>query len=402
MTSLDRRTFIATIGSAAVVGPMGAFAQRLAGQPIRIGGSLALTGVLASLGLLHKLVGEMYVDQLNQRGGLLGRPVEWVLKDDQSRIDLTRTLYEQLVAGDKVDLLIGPFGTGAVLSAMGVAERYNKTIVHHTFGIPELAKYDQQFPSWALGAHPEVTMPKNVLDALAAAGKAPKTIAVVTSKFPSVQFIAGGARKEAEKRGIKEVLYLEWEFGNREFGSIAGRIKAANPDLIWVGGNGMDSNLLLDALKKIDYQPRNHFHQYPAPGPLATAPEGNNALSVTIFEDHAPFSNSPAATAFAKGFKERAKAANLPYTLPDTQAAASYAAWQVIEAAVTATKSVDDKAMAAWLRANTVDTVAGKLRFNGPNNTGDDLNRIRQVQDATWKVVWPPEYAAPGAKLRAS
>ncbi len=401
MTSLNRRTFITTVGSAAAVAPLGAFAQRPAAQPVRVGGSLALTGVLASLGLIHKLVGEMFIEQVNQRGGLLGRPVEWVLKDDQSKIDLTRTLYEQLLTGDKVDLLIGPFGTGAILSAMGVAQRYNKTIVHHTFGIPELAKYDQQFASWALGAHPEVTMPTNVLDALSAVGKTPKTIAVVTSKFPSVQFIAGGARKEAEKRGIKETLYLEWEFGNREFGSIAGRIKAANPDLIWVGGNAMDSNLLLDALKKIDYQPRNHFHQYPAPGPLATAPEGNNALSVTIFEDHAPFTSTPAAAAFVKGFQERAKAANLPYTQPDTQAAASYAAWQVIEAAVNGTKSLDDKAMAAWLRANTVDTVAGKLRFNGPNNTGEDLNRIKQVQNATWKAVWPTGYAAPGATLRA-
>lgn len=278
MTSFNRRNFIAAVGSAAALEPLGSFAQAPARQPVRVGGSLALTGGLASLGLIHKLVGEMYVEQLNQRGGLLGRPVEWVLKDDQSRIDLTRTLYEQLLTGDKVDLLIGPFGTGAILSAMGVAQRYNKTIVHHTFGIPELAKYDQQFASWALGANPEATMPKNVLDAIVSAGKGLKTIAVVTSKFPSVQFIALGARKEAEKRGIKEVLFLEWEFGNREFGSIAGRIKAADPDLIWVGGNAMDSNQLLDALKKIDYQPRNHFHQYPSPGPLATAPEGNNAL----------------------------------------------------------------------------------------------------------------------------
>jgi branched-chain amino acid transport system substrate-binding protein len=402
MTSFNRRNFITTVGSAAALAPLGALAQKPAGQPVRVGGSLALTGGLASLGLIHKLVGEMYVEQLNQRGGLLGRPVEWVLKDDQSRIDLTRTLYEQLLTGDKVDLLIGPFGTGAILSAMGVAQRYNKTIVHHTFGIPELAKYDQQFASWALGANPEVTMPRNVLDALASVGKAPKTIAVVTSKFPSVQFIAFGARKEAEKRGIKEVLFLEWEFGNREFGSIAGRIKAADPDLIWVGGNALDGNQLLDALKKIDYQPHNHFHQYPSPGPLATAPEGNNALTVTIFENNAPFTNSPAAAAFAKGFTERAKAAGLPYVEPDTQAAASYAAWQLIEAAVTATKSIDDKTLAAWLRANTVDTVAGKLRFNGPNNTGDDLNRIKQVQGAAWKTVWPADYAAAGARLRAN
>ena len=115
---------------------------------MRVGGSLALTGPLAATSLIHKIVGELYVEQLNQRGGLLGRPVEWILKDDQSKLDLTRTLYEQLVTGDRVDLLIGPYATGAILSAMGVAERYGKTLVHHTFGIPSLAKYDQQFASW--------------------------------------------------------------------------------------------------------------------------------------------------------------------------------------------------------------------------------------------------------------
>ena len=103
---------------------------------------------------IHKLVGEIYVEQLNKRGGLLGRQVEWVVKDDQSKPDLARTLYEQLVTADKVDLLMGPYATGAILSAMGVAQRYNKVLVHHTFGIPSLAKYEMQFPAWSLGSEP--------------------------------------------------------------------------------------------------------------------------------------------------------------------------------------------------------------------------------------------------------
>ena len=400
--SMKRRAFLTAVGASGVAGMVAtsAHAQKPAGEPVRVGGSLALTGPLAATGLIHKIVGELYVEQLNQRGGLLGRPVEWILKDDQSRLDLARTLYEQLVTGDKVDLLIGPYGTGAILSAMGVAQRYGKTIVHHTFGIPSLAKYDQQFASWPMGASPDKTMPATIFDAVAASPQPPKTIAVLTSKFPSVQFIAAGARKEAEKRGIKEVLFLEWEFGNREFGSIAGRVKEANPDFIWVGAIGLDANQLLDAMKKIDYLPKHHFYQYPAPGPLAKAQEGNNALSVTVFEQDPPFTNGPVATAFVKAFQERAKAANLPYIEVETQAATSYAAWQLIEAGVVATKSLDNKAIAAWLRANPVQTVVGKLRFDGPFNTGDDLNKAKQVQNAEWKVVWPVDYAAPGAKIR--
>ena len=229
-----------------------------------------------------------------------------MLKDDQSKPDLARTLYEQLVTADKVDLLIGPYATGNILSAMGVAQRYNKTLVHHTFGIPNLAKYEQQFPAWSIGPDPEKTLPALVLDALAASPTPPKTIAVVTSKFPSVHFVALGAREVAKQRGLKEVLFLEWDFGNRDFGPIAGRVKEANPDFIWTGAIGLEGNQLLDAMKKIDYAPLHHFYHLPAPAPMLKAPEANGALSMTIFEDHPPFTNNPAAAEFVKVYRERA------------------------------------------------------------------------------------------------
>jgi branched-chain amino acid transport system substrate-binding protein len=402
--TFDRRIFlsaVAAMGAGSLIFNESK-AQQPSGQPIRIGGSLALTGPLSATGLIHKLAGEIYVESLNKRGGLLGRPVEWVLKDDQSRPEITRTMYEQLVTSDKVDLLIGPYGTGAILSAMGVAQRYQKTLVHHTFGIPALAKYNQQFPAWALGPEPQTTLPNAVFDALAASGKPPKTIAVITSKFPSVQFVAAGVREVAKKRGLTEVLFLEWEFGNREFGPIAGRVKEANPDFIWAGALGLDANQLLDAMKKIDYQPRHHFYHYPAPRPLLKVPEGNGALSVTIFEDHPPFTSNPVAAEFVKLYRARAIKANLPDTDVETQAAASYAAWQLIEASVNGTKSLDDKAIAAWLRKSSVDTIVGRERFNEVNNFGADLQKIKQVQNGKWVTVWPKEWAAPGAALQSN
>ncbi len=399
--NMDRRSFVAAAGA---FGASALLAQHAAAQPsgapIRVGGTLALTGPLSSTGLVHKLTGEIYVDALNKRGGLLGRPVEWVLKDDQSKPDLARTLYEQLVTADKVDLLIGPYATGAILSAMGVAQRYGKTIVHHTFGIPNLAKYDQQFPAWALGPEPEKTIPATVLDALAASARPPKTIAVVTSKFPSVHFVALGAREVAKQRGLKEVLFLEWDFGNRDFGPIAGRIKEANPDFIWNGAIGLEGNQLLDAMKKIDYAPLHHFYHVPAPAPMLKAPEANGALAITIFEDHPPFTDNPVAAEFVKAYRERAGKAGMPDTAVETQAAASFSAWQIIEAAVVATKGLDDKAMATWLRANQVDTIQGRLRFNERGNFGADLNRVKQVQNGKWLTVWPKDWAAPGAALQ--
>ena len=232
---------------------------------MRIGSTLALTGPLAPAGNIQKVAIETFIEDLNGRGGLLGRKVEWVLKDDQSRPDLARTLYEQLATVDKVDLLMGPYGTASILSAMGVAQRYNKILIHNSFGTPKLAKYDMQFSASGGSGDPEVVWPNLAFDAAASAPKPPKTVAIVTSKFPATHFISLGAREVAKKRGLQEVLFLEWEFGNRDFGPIASRIKDANPDLIFAGALGLDGVLLLDAMKKIDYRPAMHFYTFPRP-----------------------------------------------------------------------------------------------------------------------------------------
>jgi hypothetical protein len=142
------------------------------GTPIRIGGTLALTGPLAPTALLHKLAGEIYVEELNKGNGLLGRPVEWVLLDDQSKPDVTRSLYEKLITVDKVDLLMGPYATSGILAAMGVAQRYGKVFVHHSFGMPHLAKYEMHFPTAAFGPEPNVTLPTTVFNGLAATANA--------------------------------------------------------------------------------------------------------------------------------------------------------------------------------------------------------------------------------------
>jgi len=370
-------------------------------QTVKVGSTLALTGPLAATAALHKLAGEIYVEELNKRGGLAGRKVEWVLKDDQSRPDLARTLYEQLVTVDKVDLLIGPYATANILAAVGVAQRYNKLILHHTAGVPQLIKYDLQFPTGGLPADPEVSLPELVLNAVAQAPKPPKTVAIVTSKFPSVHFISVGAREAAKKRGLQEVVWLEWEFGNREFGPIALRVKEANADFLFIGAIGVESLMLLDALAKIDYTPPIHFHMFPAPGPMAKSPVARNALALTTFEQHPPFTGNPVAAAFIKTYNERAAKAGLPDNSVELQAAASYATWQTLEAAVNGAQSIDDHALAAWLKKNKVDTIMGQLRWETANNytPGAALYKVKQLQDGKWSVIWPTQFAAPGAKL---
>ena len=208
--------------------------------------------------------------QINKKGGMLGRPVEWILLDDQSKPDVARSLYERLITVDKVDR---PRSVRHGNDPRHDADRaaLQQLFIQGTNGLPHTAGYDMQFPASPIGPAPNKTVPPLLLDLLATSPTPPKTISVVTSKFPSGQFISAGMRDYAPTRGLKMPLYLEYEFGTRDFGPIASRIKEANADFLWVGSLGLESNQLLGALKAIDYVPTRHFHLFSAPGPLGSA-----------------------------------------------------------------------------------------------------------------------------------
>jgi branched-chain amino acid transport system substrate-binding protein len=257
------------------------------------------------------------------------------------------------------------------------------------------------FPATPFGHEPEKSYPKVVLDAMAATKTPPKSVAILTSKFPSAQFMAEGTREVAKQRGLNVALYLEYEFGTRDFNAIAARVKDTNADLLWVGALGLDSNLLLEALKKLDYVPKRHFHLYPAPGPLALAADGDLALCSTFLEPAPPFTDRPDVPKIAALYKERAAKANVPYTEFDAQGAGMISQWQILEQGIIGAKSLDDKAIAQFLKKSGATTIYGKLRFDGPFNHGDPAQMVKQVQNKKWVVVWPKEFAPPGVSLIA-
>ncbi|HSW04488.1 amino acid ABC transporter substrate-binding protein [Aquabacterium sp.] len=387
-----RRGFVLGAGGLMLAAGWPAFAQPAAGAPLRVGGTLPLTGPLASVGMIHKIAGDVFVDAINKRGGLLGRKLEWVLLDDQSQPANARTLYERLITAEKVDLLMGPYGTSAIIAAMGVAQRFNKLFIQSSLGDPSLAPYEMQFPALPLGPDPRMADTEIVLAAYASLPSPPKTIAFITSKFPSALDLAKGGQEVAGKQGLKTVLSLEYEFGTREFGGIAARIKDANPDLLWSGAIGMEAVQLLDAMKRLDYLPKRHFYLFPAPGPTAAHPNANGLTSLTWFEDHEPFRHNTGAAEFIEAYTQRATAAGLSYTRADYQAAAEFAAWQMLEAAAIGAGRIDDKAMGAWLKANLVKTVLGSRSFEGKFNSGLADTKLKQVQDGKWVTVWPTKF----------
>ncbi len=386
------------------------------GDPIVIGGTLSLTGPLAATAAIHEIVAEEFVEKLNEEGGLLCRPVEWRVLDDESQPANAASLYERLITQDGVDLVMGPYGTGTITAAMGVAERYGYFFPHHTASLTYAYTYERHFPTWFVGLNTHHTTPRKVFEAYATLGAdAPKTVAFVTNRFPGTNFLVygveqgsgalrpgGGAKRVAEEMGLTVVEDLLFDIGTNDFSGIAQRIATVDADLLFIGGLGVDGTNLMAALAQLGYSPRHQFHQWPAPGPMIAAGAlTDGATSVTIYEPFEPYLSYEGGTELFERFTAAATARGFNYTVPETQAGASWAAWQVLKAGVEGCQCLDHDGITQWLLNNPIETVQGVFRYNAnEQNYGDDIQTIKQIQDGDWYVVWPADLASEGRTLR--
>src|SRR5678815_1017623 len=314
-----------TKGSQPAAGGSGAKTDTAGGaKPIVVGSTLSLSGAFAATGQIHKIAGEEFVDRLNKAGGLLGRKVEWVVRDDESDQAKVATLYEQLISQDKVDLIMGPYATPNILSAMGVAERHGYVLPQHTAVLAPLMKYPCQFPGWSFGFAPNEFVPGQLFDAMASLPKLPRKIAILTNQNGSTDFVSYGAGDNtkgfvsiAKERGLEVVAEIKYPPGaSTNWAPLATQVRDAKPDLVINSGLGIDPVNLLQAMAHLDYAPPLVFSLFPAPGPLlklgATA---DRVLSATLFEPHQAILDKlgPAATEIVSDFKRRAVEAKLPY-----------------------------------------------------------------------------------------
>src|SRR5215470_13062592 len=262
-------------------------------KPIVVGSTLSLSGAFAATGQIHKIAGEEFVDRLNKAGGLLGRKVQWVVRDDESDQAKVATLYEQLISQDKVDLIMGPYATPNILSAMGVAERHGYVLPQHTAVLAPLMKYPCQFPGWSFGSTPNEFVPGQLFDAMASLPKPPKKIAILTNQNGSTDFVSYGAGDNkkgfvsiAKERGLEVVAEIKYPPGaTANWAPMATQVRDAKPDLVINSGLGIDPVNLLQAMAALSYSPPLMFSLFPSPGPLLKlGPTADRILAVTIFE----------------------------------------------------------------------------------------------------------------------
>lgn len=376
------------------------------GEPIVVGSTLSLSGAFAATGAIHKIAGEAFVERINSEGGLLGRPIEWVVRDDESDQAKVSTLYEQLITQDKVDLIMGPYATPNILSAMAVAARHKYVLPQHTAVIAPQLTYECQFPAWSIGPTPNTFIPNQLFEAVATLPTPPKRIAILTNQNGSTDFVSYGAGNNrtgavtvTKEKGLDLVLEVRYPPTTTDWAPIAAQVRDAKPDLVINNGLGVDPVNLLQAMAQLNYKPPTMFSLFPAPGPpLGLGATAEGLLSVSIFEPNKATLDKlgAKATEIVTDFKNRATAAKLPYTVFETQAAASWNAWEILTGGVKSAGKLDQQAICDALHSSGAETTfSGKLTFDPKqNNFWPTTQTIKQIQGGDWVTVWPRDRAA--------
>lgn len=374
----------------------------LSGDPIVVGGSMSLTGPLGGTGVVHDAVGEIVVDWVNACGGIDGRPIEYKVLDDQSNPAQVTSNYERLLS-EGVDLVVGPYAGANVLAGAGPVTAAGYAYPTATNGAPESLIGDNHFPSWQIGAgaSSDMWMPTSELlvEALGSTGNEPKTVFMATQKFPTTLSFSAAQKKAFDAAGIEIVDAVEYEMGTTDFSSIATRMLAADADLVWLGAIGLDVANFQLAFESLGYEPKNLFASLSGPAAVASLGEASEGVLVSsIYEDNAPMNETEIAKYFTSSYLKLAEERELLPVI-ETQAAAGFGMWQILLTAVNEV-GPDNAKIIEWLNANSVDTLAGTINFDGFNGYGSDVNRVAQIQDGKRVLVWPADVA--GAEIRVN
>jgi branched-chain amino acid transport system substrate-binding protein len=361
------------------------------GEPIKIGASLPLTGDFSEPGVAAQQGYQIWQQLINDKGGLLGRPVTITVKDDQSDQNVVVTDYNALIQQEKVDLLLGTFSSLLNLPASAVAERNRMLYVEPAGGSPEMFSRGYKFLFFAQQATAE-----HQADLFSewAAGlptdQKPKTAAYVAADDPFGGPVADGIQSQLEAAGVQTVYSKVYPPETTNFDAIASAIASKKPDVIAQGSAGLADGVGLDrALTKVGYSPKQLFQ--------ASTPSFADQFSKAIGLDNTEgifYAVSYHVDAPTPGNEEFLAAYRAKFnTDPPEDAADAYAAAQVLQAAVEAVGSIDDQeALADWLRENSVDTILGTLSWD---DTGapEQAFLLAQWQSGDEEIVLPEDAA---------
>jgi branched-chain amino acid transport system substrate-binding protein len=332
--------------------------------PIKIGMSMAQTGGLAAGGKASLLGIEIWRDDVNARGGLLGRKVELVVYDDKSSASETPAIYAKLLDVDKVDLLFAPYATVPTAPIMPLVKQRGMLLMgNFSFQVNSKVGHDMWFNNAPWG--PADSWASAFLSLGQKAGG--KTVALLSADQEFAQNLAKTARDVAKQRNMPVVFDQAYPPNTVEFSSIIRALDAAKPDIVFVASYPPDSAALLRAVNEIGVGDNVKIFGGAMVGlQFAGVMQNLGSLlnGVVNFNTWLPEPSMyhDGTKAFFETYSKRAVEAKvdpLGYYL----APFGFAMGQLIEQAVNATKSLEQKALAKYLRDNVHQTIVGPIAY---------------------------------------
>jgi len=384
-----------------------ATAQAKADEAIKIGFGMALTGPLAANGKMSLVAMQIWENDINAKGGLLGRPVKLVYYDDQSSPAQVPSIYAKLLDIDKVDLIVSGYASTQIAAALPVAIQRKKLFISlFGTGINETFNYPKYFSMIPNGPTPKPAFTRGFFKVAEVQTPRPQTIALAHADAEFGQNACEGARENAKTSGFKVVYDRSYPPTTTDFNPIVRAIQATNPDLLVICSYPLDTVGMVRAMKEVDFKPKmwggamvglqaTVFKQQL--GPLLNG--------VVNYDTWLPVKSMefPGAMELLKKYQERAKAAGtdpLGYYMPVW----AYAYLQVLGDAITASKSLNDDVLADYIHKTRFATVVGDVKFGKQgeweeertlaaqfqNITGNSIDDFRELK--TEVIIYPPKY----------
>src|SRR6266545_4728221 len=407
VNQLNRRSALLLGGAAAAAAVSGPAAAQTGS--ITIGFSMAMTGGLAPNGKSALLAQKIWEEDVNAKGGLLGRPVKLLYYDDQTNPATVPGIYTKLIDVDKVELIIGGYGTNMLAPAMPVVMQKNKVFIGLLgLGVNTEFNYPRYFVMIPSGPDPKPSFTKGFFELAMKQDPKPQRVAIVAADAEFSVNASDGALVNANAHKLNVVYNRRYPPNTTDFAPIVRAIAATNPDLVVVCSYPPDSVGMVRAVNEIGFKPKMIGGGMVGPQNTAIKAQLGPLLNGWTNYDFwlpVPKMNFPGIADLMTKYQARAAAEGVDpfgyYMAPQ-----AYAQMQVLQQTVEATKTFDDAKLADHIRTSTFKTVLGDIKFGKGGEWAE--SRVLQVQfqnvkgnDAaqfkdmsTQIVVDPPAYAS--------
>jgi branched-chain amino acid transport system substrate-binding protein len=342
-------------------------------QELKIGFSMALTGTLGPNGKSALLAQKIWEEDVNARGGLLGRPVKLFTYDDQSNPSTVPGIYTRLLDVDKVDLIVGGYATAMLQPAMPVVMQRKKLFVGLLgLGVNSDFDYPNYFAMIPSGPDPRPSFSKGFFELAVAQNPKPTTVAIVAADQEFSRNASDGARENARRLGLRIVYDKTYPPATQDFAAIVRAIADTNADILAICSYPADSVGMVRAINEVGFKPK--MVGGPMVGVQNTSIKAQlgpllNGFVVYDFWLPVPKMEFPGVADLIAKYQARAAAEGVDplgyYMAPE-----AYAQMQVLEQAVRAVGSLDDRKLADYMRANAFTTVMGEVRFGKGGGVG--------------------------------